>query len=239
MRVILQNPTIDIHVIEKNTGVNSFWLAAFYGHGEIMNMLAEAGIDIMNRHKKTLNNVLHTACDRQYPHIVQQLVDSGYPLNVKKSEGLTALVSACIDDNEQISKILIKGKANLNIVTDKGSSALSEAVVKNNKKLTWLLLTQGAHMIYKDPKIIHLSPFYKAIDNDSIWAVELFADHGADLSGIGSVSSQNPLIYAAINGMDDMCMYLSLRASNVDIEDNEGNNIFNMYLKKEDKLRCM
>jgi ankyrin repeat protein len=94
-------------------------------------------------------------------------------------------------------------------------------------------------MIYRDPKIIHLSPFYKAIDNDSIWAVELFADHGADLSGIGSVSSQNPLIYAAVNGMDDMCMYLSLRASNVDIEDNEGNNIFNMYLKKEDKLRCM
>ena len=220
MKVILQNPTIDIHVIDETTGVNSFWLAAFYGHGEILSMLAEAGIDIMNRHKKTLNNALHDACDRQYPHIVQQLVDSGYPLNEKKSGGLTALVSSCVDDNEKISKILIKGKANLNIVTDKGSSALSEAVVKNNKKLTWLLLTQGAHMIYKDPKIIHLSPFYKAIDNDSIWAVELFADHGADLSAIGSVSSQNPLIYAAFNGMDDMCMYLSLRASNVDIEDN-------------------
>ena len=133
MRLILQNPTIDIHVIEKNTGVNSFWLAAFYGHGEIMNMLAEAGIDIMNRHNKTLNNALHAACDRKYPQIVQQLVDSGYPLNEKKSGGLTAIISACIDDNEKISKILIRGKANLNIVTDKGSSALSEAVLKNNK----------------------------------------------------------------------------------------------------------
>lgn len=39
--------------------------------------------------------------------------------------------------------------------------------------------------------------------------------------------------------MDDMCMYLSLRTQNVDAEDDEGNNIFNMYLKKEDKLRCM
>lgn len=94
-------------------------------------------------------------------------------------------------------------------------------------------------MIYTNPKIIHLSPFYKAIDNDSIWAVELFADHGANLTGIGSESTQNPLIYAAVNGMDEMCMYLSLRTSNVDVEDNEGNNIFNMYLKKEDKLRCM
>ena len=34
-------------------------------------------------------------------------------------------------------------------------------------------------------------------------------------------------------------MYLSLRTTNVDLEDNEGNNIFNMYLKKQDKQRCM
>ena len=94
-------------------------------------------------------------------------------------------------------------------------------------------------MIYKDPKIISLSPFYKAIDNGSIWAAELFADHGAVLEAIGGKNAKNPLIYAAENGMDDMCMYLSLRTQKVDQEDIEGNNIFNMYLKKEDKLRCM
>ena len=67
MKVILSNPTIDIHVVEKNTGVNAFWLATFYGHGEIMSLLAEAGIDIMIKHNKTLNNALHVACERKYP----------------------------------------------------------------------------------------------------------------------------------------------------------------------------
>mgnify|MGYP001148776508 CR=1 FL=1 len=94
-------------------------------------------------------------------------------------------------------------------------------------------------MIYKDTKLRSKSPFYKAIDNQSIWAVELFCDHGADLESINCESTKSPLIYAAENNLDEMCMYLSLRTKNVDLEDNDGNNIFNMYLIKEDKQRCM
>lgn len=71
MKAILKNTTVDIEVLDKKTGVNSFWLAAYYGHGEIMNLLAEKGIDIMNTHFTTLNNALHIATDRKLPHIVQ------------------------------------------------------------------------------------------------------------------------------------------------------------------------
>jgi len=35
-----------------------------------MNMLAKAGIDIMNKHNKTHNNALHVVCDRKFPQIV-------------------------------------------------------------------------------------------------------------------------------------------------------------------------
>jgi len=70
MTSILQNPTVDIHICCNKTGVNSFWLAAFYGHGEVMSLLANRGIDIMNKHSKTFNNALHIACDRKYPQIV-------------------------------------------------------------------------------------------------------------------------------------------------------------------------
>jgi len=65
------------------------------------------------------------------------------------------LIGSCIDDSELISKLLVRGGANLNIVTEKGSSALSEAIMINNRQLTWFLLSQGAHIIYRDPKIIH------------------------------------------------------------------------------------
>ena len=45
---MIQNPTIDIQVVEPETGVNAFWIAAFYGHGGVMRVLAEKGIDIFN-----------------------------------------------------------------------------------------------------------------------------------------------------------------------------------------------
>lgn len=61
MKVLIKNPMIDIQVTEPETGVNAFWLAAFYGHGQVMKVLAEKGIDIFNVNKVTGSNVLHIA----------------------------------------------------------------------------------------------------------------------------------------------------------------------------------
>ena len=61
MNIMLQNPTIDITVVEPETGVNSFWIAANYGHGQIMQVLAEKGIDIFNKNIITGSNALHLA----------------------------------------------------------------------------------------------------------------------------------------------------------------------------------
>jgi hypothetical protein len=52
---------VDISVVEPETGVNAFWIAAFYGHGQVMGILAEKGIDIFNVNKTTGSNVLHIA----------------------------------------------------------------------------------------------------------------------------------------------------------------------------------
>lgn len=46
LEVMLMNKTIDIDCIEPLNHVNSFWLAALYGHCWIMKMLAEKGADI-------------------------------------------------------------------------------------------------------------------------------------------------------------------------------------------------
>ena len=46
----------------------------------------------------------------------------------------------------------------------------------------------------------------------------MFCDHGADMN-ITTKNGLTPLLYAATNGFDDMCMYLSLRTDNVDQED--------------------
>jgi len=61
---MLNNTTLDIDIIDEHTGINAFWLAAFYGHGKIMEILAEKGINILNTHKETKSNALHVAVER-------------------------------------------------------------------------------------------------------------------------------------------------------------------------------
>jgi len=64
--------------------------------------------------------------------------------------------------------------------------------------------------------------------------VELFCDHGADIETRNS-KGITPLMYAALKGFDQICMYLSLRTNDVDMEDKAtGQNVFSIYLMKKD-----
>ena len=45
------------------------------------------------------------------------------------------------------------------------------------------------------------------------------------------------MIYANEFNFDNICMYLSLRCKNVDLEDKDGENIFTRYLYKKDLER--
>jgi len=44
MKLALKNSTLYLDVTSKRTGANAFWMAAKYGHGTCMNLLATAGI---------------------------------------------------------------------------------------------------------------------------------------------------------------------------------------------------
>ena len=56
---MMENQFIDINKNNKN-GVNSFWIACYYGHGGVMKVLAENHVDIFSRNVKGMN-VLHLA----------------------------------------------------------------------------------------------------------------------------------------------------------------------------------
>lgn len=51
MRLLLENKMIEINKMDED-GLNSFWIAARCGHGEVLRVLAEHGIDIYNTDKK-------------------------------------------------------------------------------------------------------------------------------------------------------------------------------------------
>lgn len=196
------------------------------------------GIDVTNKHKQTLSNALHTAVEKNFPEIVQQLIDSHFPLNETKKGGLTALITSCNDEDRfLITKLLVRAGADINIISEHGSSALSEAVNTKNHELVDILLKKGAFIYYPQEEWRDQSPFFQAIINQDVWAVETFCDHGADLN-IQSRDGFSPLLYAAIKGFDEICMYLTLRTTEVDQTDKSGKNVFVMYLMKEDLIRC-
>ena len=57
-------------------------------------------------------------------------------------------------------------------------------------------------------------------------------DHGADIT-TKTRAGMSPMIYAASSGRDEICMYLSLRSTTVDLEDEKsGDNVFSLYLKR-------
>ena len=91
-----------------------------------MQLLAEAGIDVLNRHKQTHSNALHVAVERNHTHIVRMLTTSGYPLNDAKIDRLTPLILSCQYEfkdelrDESIAKMLVDAGADINWVAADG-----------------------------------------------------------------------------------------------------------------------
>ena len=119
LEAILNNIKTNIEVLDPNTGVNVFWLAAYFGFGECMALLAEARVNIYCTHMGSHYNALHIATERKHTEVVQQLVESGFPLNDFNKFGFTALHIAVAHkdpDSIQICKLLINSDADMNIV---------------------------------------------------------------------------------------------------------------------------
>jgi len=57
VKLMLENKMIDINKKDEK-GLNAFWIAAKHGHGEVMRVLAEHGIEIYNADEGG-NNALH------------------------------------------------------------------------------------------------------------------------------------------------------------------------------------
>lgn len=53
LEVLLRNLGVNLDICEETSGVNAFWFAAFFGRGKCLKLLAEAGINIITKHKET------------------------------------------------------------------------------------------------------------------------------------------------------------------------------------------
>jgi ankyrin repeat protein len=101
VQILLRNNSLDLNVKDSYTGVNSFWLACFYGHGSIMNELANAGIDVNNCNKQGINS-LHLSIFKNHKHITKMLLESNYNLLDETENGHTIIHLACLLSRTEI-----------------------------------------------------------------------------------------------------------------------------------------
>ena len=72
LAIALQDISLQfIDILDEKTGTNSFWLAAFYGHGGCLNLLANAGANVFSKHKETKSNALHVALQRKHYEVAK------------------------------------------------------------------------------------------------------------------------------------------------------------------------
>ena len=109
-------------------------------------------------------------------------------------------------------------------------------MIYTNIEIAKILINSGAEMYIQQPSMRDLSPFFIAVKQEKIWAVELFVDAGAKLD-IPSEEGYIPLFYATKFGYDDIAMYLSLRCNQDRFEDMNGDTIFMQYMRKKDYNR--
>jgi ankyrin repeat protein len=107
--------------VDSKTGTNAFWIACFYGRGECVGLLANAGVDIFNKHSETNSNGLHVAIERKHYEVAIMLISSKYPLEETKKGGLTPLLLSARDrDAYYVSEQLVKKGANINVISESG-----------------------------------------------------------------------------------------------------------------------
>ena len=138
------------------------------------------------------------------------LTISGFPLDNRCEHGMTALIIGA--GNKQRNKIceeLIVSGADINLIANGGVSALSEAIKSDNEILAEVLIKAKSQLFFSEPELVDRSPFYVAIRAQKKWALEVMCDHGTDINSIEMIGCIHPLLFAAYNGFDDICLYLS------------------------------
>ena len=131
MRLMLENKMIDINKQDEK-GLNAFFIAARSGHGDIMRVLAEHGIEIYNTDEKG-NNALHlSARFEERLNILEMLVKSRYDLNLPNNDGDTAAHIAAQKGNLKHLKALVQHSADINRLNNHSLSPLYLAILNDS-----------------------------------------------------------------------------------------------------------
>ena len=149
MKILLTNKSLIINQNQQMSGVNAFWIAAYFGHSECLKLLSKAGIFLFSKQLKTNCNPLHAAILRKHYSVADQIIllQKTYSdksiFNETMKGNYTPLILLSKDSTQEanyVSKILLNLGVDVNIINHKGYSALSYSIINKNIPMITMLV---------------------------------------------------------------------------------------------------
>ena len=120
-------------------------LAAFFGHGKIVELLLAAGADLAARSRNTnANTPLHAALAGNHKLVAGLLIGHGADLNAADGNGWHPLHIAAANNNVDTMRTLVAQGADATLPNGEGLTPLSLAQEKNHREAAAFLRRHGA-----------------------------------------------------------------------------------------------
>ncbi|XP_061186224.1 ankyrin-2-like [Saccostrea echinata] len=190
----------------NNEGSNAALYAAQGGSVEILELLAEKGVDLTNKNKIG-GNILHIACVssklemckhiiQHYPHILQEV----------NNEGWNAALCAAQEGNVEILELLAEKGVDLTNKNKNGSNILHIACVNSKLEMCKHIIQHYSDMLKQVNNEGWNAAFYAA-QGGNVEILELIAEKGVDLTNKNKIGS-NILHIACMNSKLEMCQHI-------------------------------
>lgn len=162
--------------------------------------------------------------DNNMQEMISYLMIQGMDVNVKDSEGKTALMYASETGNFEMVKLLLNMNADVNMKDSTGYNALMEAIEALNINIVALLIDKGVNVNEYSTRI-YPTALHLAVTTGRYDIVEMLVYAGADVNSKDKNGS-TPLMFAVEYGYKDISHLLIDNGAQPSITNNQGESAF-------------
>jgi hypothetical protein len=217
-----------------NEAIASFWIAA--------------GVRLEARHPTRNKSILRLAITRQWPTVIQQLIEQGVMADRTDDEGgvikeTTHLLQSVRDGGsvELIKTLIIDLKADVDAVDNSamGETALHLATELNRPDLVQLLIQHQGYKGLEAKDDRGYRPLHSAaVVKDSSTVISLLIDNGAHLES-RTLSGMTPLHLAVIENRKEAVQQLIMFGANILAKDDHGSTPIDYAERNKDIERIL
>ncbi|KAM5386800.1 hypothetical protein ACJZ2D_000093 [Fusarium nematophilum] len=216
VKLLIDNDPGCVHVLGADS-MSAIILAAYKGHGEIVELLIKHKVDLNVAATDNLVTAIHMAARSGHRGIVDMLLKAGAKYDPKEKDGETPLWLAAQGGHDQIVKMLLS----------KGRRPIHQAAMNGHTEVVRLLLAnQEVDADSKDDE--RLTPFWMAAQEGHDQIVKMLLSKGANPNAIWEKTGRRPIHQAARNGHTEVVRLL-LANQEVDADPKDSNGITPLF----------